>query len=143
VNNQASTVAGEPRTAGGFTFSKSLSKSGKTVRRQIARGLEPPAYGPRPPRPRSTDTFLPYLRERLAAYPGLTAVRLWRELRERGYKTDNLELLAQRPAVGIDVVDDVLNLSQVLLSDLRKRSGQLVDERDLDRVLRVGAAAEG
>ena len=32
-----------------------------------------------------TDLFLPYLRERLAAYPGLTAVRLWRELRERGY----------------------------------------------------------
>ena len=29
--------------------------------------------------------FLPYLRERLAAFPGLTAVRLWRELRERGY----------------------------------------------------------
>ena len=29
--------------------------------------------------------YLPYLRERLAAFPGLTAVRLWRELRERGY----------------------------------------------------------
>ena len=29
--------------------------------------------------------FLPYLRERLAAFPGLTAARLWRELRERGY----------------------------------------------------------
>ncbi len=57
----------------------------KTVRRYIARGLEPPAYGPRPPRPKGTDPFLPYLRERLAAYPGLSAVRLWRELRERGY----------------------------------------------------------
>ena len=33
----------------------------------------------------TTDFFLPYLRERLAAFPGLTAVRLWRELRERGY----------------------------------------------------------
>ena len=41
--------------------------------------------GPRAPRPKGTDAFLPYLRERLAAYPGLTAVRLWRELRERGY----------------------------------------------------------
>jgi transposase len=57
----------------------------KTVRSYIARGLEPPAYGPRPSRPRCTDPFLSYLRERLAAYPGLTAVRLWRELRERGY----------------------------------------------------------
>jgi transposase len=47
--------------------------------------LEPPAYGPRPRQQRSTDPFLSYLRERLAAYPGLTAVRLWRELRERGY----------------------------------------------------------
>ena len=57
----------------------------KTVRRYIARGLEPPAYGPRMPAPKSTDPFLPYLRERLAAYPGLTAVRLHRELRERGF----------------------------------------------------------
>jgi len=57
----------------------------KTVRRYIARGLEPPAYGPRLAQQKSTDPFLPYLRERLAAYPGLTAVRLCRELRERGY----------------------------------------------------------
>ena len=34
---------------------------------------------------RAPRAFLPYLRERLAAFPGLTAVRLWRELRERGY----------------------------------------------------------
>jgi transposase len=27
----------------------------------------------------------PYLRERLAAYPDLTAVRLWREIKERGF----------------------------------------------------------
>jgi transposase len=57
----------------------------KTVRSYIARGLEPPAYGPRPPEPKSTDPFLPYLRERLGAYPGLTAVRLHRELKERGF----------------------------------------------------------
>ena len=57
----------------------------KTVRKYIARGLEPPAYGPRPVQQKSTDPFLPYLRDRLAAFPGLTAVRLCRELRERGY----------------------------------------------------------
>ena len=56
-----------------------------TVHRYIARGLEMPAYGPRTPVPKSTDPFLPYLRDRLAAYPGLTAVRLHRELRERGF----------------------------------------------------------
>ena len=57
----------------------------KTVRRYIALGLEPPTYGPRAPRPRATDAFLPYLRDRLAAYPGLTAVRLCRELRQHGF----------------------------------------------------------
>lgn len=57
----------------------------KTVRRYIALGLEPPTYGPRTPRPKATDAFLPYLRDRLAAYPGLTAVRLCRELRQQGF----------------------------------------------------------
>jgi len=31
------------------------------------------------------DHFETYLRERLAAYPALTAVRLWREFKERGF----------------------------------------------------------
>ncbi len=66
-------------------IARQLGIDRKTVRRYIERGLEPPAYGPRPPQPRSTDPFLPYLRDRLTAYPGLSAVRLWRELRDRGY----------------------------------------------------------
>ena len=66
-------------------IARQLGIDRKTVRRYIARGLEPPTYGPRPVPQRSTDRFLPYLGERLAAFPGLTAVRLWRELRERGY----------------------------------------------------------
>jgi hypothetical protein len=57
----------------------------KTVRSAIAKGLEPPKYKTPTPRPRITDPFEPYLKERLAAYPGLTAVRLWREVKERGY----------------------------------------------------------
>ena len=57
----------------------------KTVGKYIARGLEPPAYGPRIPRPRASDAFLPYLREQVAAYPGLSAVRLWRDCKERGF----------------------------------------------------------
>ena len=33
----------------------------KTVRKYIARGLEPPVYGPRKPRPRRIDPFTAYL----------------------------------------------------------------------------------
>ena len=72
----------------GLKFSaiaRQLGVDRKTVRKYNARGLEPPAYGPSPVQQKSTDPFLPYLRDRLAAFPGLTAVRLCRELRERGY----------------------------------------------------------
>jgi len=57
----------------------------KTVRRYIERGLEPPCYGPRLPRPTLLDPFTAYLRERVTAYPGLSGARLLRELRDRGY----------------------------------------------------------
>ena len=57
----------------------------KTVRKYLARGLEVPVYGPRPP-PRRIDPFVPYLRERVEAWPGLTGRRLFRELKERGYR---------------------------------------------------------
>lgn len=57
----------------------------KTVRRYIVAGLEPPAYGPRPARASKLAPFERYLRERLEAFPALTATRLVRELRERGY----------------------------------------------------------
>ena len=57
----------------------------KTVRRHIARGLELPTYTPRPTVAPMIATFDSYLRERLAAYPALTASRLWREVKERGF----------------------------------------------------------
>jgi transposase len=58
----------------------------KTVRKYISRGLELPAYGPRQVgRPGKLAPFLDYLRERIAACPHLTATRLTREIRERGY----------------------------------------------------------
>jgi transposase len=66
-------------------IARQLGIDRKTVRRAIAKGLEPPKYKARAPRSRITDPFEAYLKERLAAYPGLTAVRLWRELKERGY----------------------------------------------------------
>ncbi len=58
----------------------------KTMRRYIERGLEPPTYGPRRPKPGLLDPFTGYLRERVKAYPGLTGSRLLRELKERGYR---------------------------------------------------------
>jgi len=58
----------------------------KTVRKYIERGLELPAYGPRRVgRPNKLAPYLDYLRERIAAFPDLTAVRLSREIRERGH----------------------------------------------------------
>jgi transposase len=57
----------------------------KTVRRYIAQGLEPPAYGPRQPRISQLQAFEPYLRQRLAGFPQLTGRRLHRELRDLGY----------------------------------------------------------
>ena len=56
------------------------------MRKYIERGLELPAYGlRRVGRPNKLAPYLDYLRERIAAFPDLTAVRLTREIRERGY----------------------------------------------------------
>jgi len=66
-------------------IARQLGVDRKTVRRYIARGLEPPGYGPRERRKRLLDPFILYLRERVTAYPGLTGRRLWRELRDQGY----------------------------------------------------------
>ena len=67
-------------------IARELGLDRKTVRKCIARGLVPPVYGPRLPRKRQLDPFVPYLRERVTAYPGLTGRWLLRELRERGYE---------------------------------------------------------
>ena len=90
-------------------IARQLRVDRKTVRTYIAKGLEPPAYKPRTPRPRLVDPFVPYLRQRLAAYPTLTGRRLWRELKERGYKggytvlTDVLRDLRPTPRPGFEV----------------------------------------
>ena len=57
----------------------------KTVRKYVERGLEPPVYQARQPRPSKVERFQPYLRDRVAAYPDLTGARLLREIRELGY----------------------------------------------------------
>jgi transposase len=59
----------------------------KTIRKYIARGLEPPVYGPRRgSRSGKLAPYRDYLRERVTAFPDLSAVRLTREIRERGYE---------------------------------------------------------
>ena len=96
----------------GLSVSEIARQSGldrKTVRRYITRGLEPPTYGPRSPRPTLLDPFTAYLRERVAAYPGLTGARLLRELKELGYSggytavTDFLRDERPRSAPGFEV----------------------------------------
>jgi transposase len=66
-------------------IARQLELDRKTVRKYIERGLEPPTYGPRKPRSRRLEPFESYLRQRVAAYPGLTGSRLLREIREGGY----------------------------------------------------------
>jgi len=48
----------------------------KTVRTHIAKGLEPPAYKARAPRPRLIDPFVSYLRQRLYRLSGLVGQSL-------------------------------------------------------------------
>lgn len=66
-------------------IAQQLDLDRKTVRKYIARGLEAPSYRARAPRPCKVDRYRRYLCERLAAFPGLSAVRLLREVRELGY----------------------------------------------------------
>ena len=52
----------------------------KTIRKYIERGIEAPAYGPRRVgRPSKLAAYLDFLRERVTAFPDLSAARLARE----------------------------------------------------------------
>ena len=90
-------------------IARQLELDRKTVRKHIERGLEPLAYGPRKPRSRRLEPFEPYLRQRVAAYPGLTGSRLLREIRERGYRggytavTDFLREVRPAPSPSFEV----------------------------------------
>src|SRR5258708_22867648 len=90
-------------------IARQLELDRKTVRKYIGRGLEPPAYGPRKPRWRQLEPFEPYLRQRVAAYPGLTGSRLLREIREGGYRggytpvTDFLRDVPPAPSLSFEV----------------------------------------
>ncbi|MYE17673.1 MAG: transposase, partial [Gemmatimonadetes bacterium] len=67
--------------------------SRRTVHRWIAAGQldrdldeKRVGYGPRRPRPSGLDPYKEIIKVRLAAYPALSAVRLFEEIREAGYE---------------------------------------------------------
>jgi transposase len=66
-------------------IARRLDLDRKTVRKYIARGLEPPVYGPRAPRPMKIDPYVAFLGDRIRAFPQLSGVRLLREIRALGY----------------------------------------------------------
>src|SRR5438270_697775 len=73
----------------GLTITAIARRTGrdpKTVRKYIERGIEAPVYGPRSVgRPSKLAPFMGFLRERVVAFPDLSAARLTREVRELGY----------------------------------------------------------
>ena len=58
----------------------------KTVRKYLEAGLEPPIYGPRPPRGSKLDGYHAYLRDRVFEFPELSGRRLFREVQSKGYE---------------------------------------------------------
>lgn len=66
-------------------IARRLDLDRKTVRKYIARGLEPPVYGPRAPRPTKIDPYVAFLGDRIRAFPQLSGMRLLREIRALGY----------------------------------------------------------
>ena len=67
-------------------IAQQVGRDRKTVRRHINKGLEPPTYKPRPKQPRLIEAYEPYIRERIALFPTMSAQRLLREIIEKGYK---------------------------------------------------------
>jgi hypothetical protein len=69
-----------------IAIARRTGRDPKTVRKYIERGVEAPVYGPRSiGRPSKLAPYLDFLRERMTAFPELSAARLTREIRELGY----------------------------------------------------------
>ncbi|MFK7892716.1 MAG: IS21 family transposase [Granulosicoccus sp.] len=66
-------------------IARRLNMDRKTVRRYLARGLEPPAYTSRPAIGSCLEPFKPYLKQQLESHPGLSATRLLREIKAMGF----------------------------------------------------------
>src|SRR5262245_61436841 len=113
-------------------IARELGVDRKTVRRCIARGLETPVW--------LIDPFVPYLRERALAYPGLTGRRLWRELRERGYEggytavTDVLRDIRPAPLPAFEVRFETPPGDQAQV-DFAQFQLQFTDEPTITRIV--------
>ena len=127
----------------GLSLSAIARQSGldrKTIRRYVERGLEPPAYQPRPLRANRIAPFQAYLRERVAAYPELTASRLHRELRglgyDGGYTTVKVFLRGVRPcaSAGFEVRFETPPGRQAQVDFAHFRT-VFTDEPDVERVV--------
>lgn len=73
----------------GLSISAIARKTGldrKTVRKYLRREMEAPCYSPRESRPRLLSPYESYLQERVSACTGLSGRRLYREIRELGYR---------------------------------------------------------
>lgn len=66
-------------------IARRLNMDRKTVRRYLARGLEPPLYSQRPAIGSCLDAYKPYLKQQLSSHPGLSATRLLREIKAMGF----------------------------------------------------------
>lgn len=90
-------------------IARQTGRDRKTVSKYIERGLEPPAYTPRPPQSRLIEPYESYLKARVTAYPGLSGKRLFREIKENGYTggytavTDYLRDIRPEPARPFEV----------------------------------------
>jgi transposase len=121
-------------------IARRLGADRKTIRTYIAKGLEPPVYKRRASTPGMVDPFEPYLRERLKAYADLTAVRLWREIKERGFAggysavRDRVRDLRPTPSAGFEVRFETAPGEQAQV-DFARFEVEFVDEPGVKRIV--------
>ena len=121
-------------------IARQLGIDRKTVRAYLAKGLTPPAYKPRQPKAGILAPFETYLQERLATYPGLTATRLWREVKERGFSggysmvRDHVRELRPAPVHGFEVRFETAPGEQAQVDFARFEVGFL-DEPGIKRIV--------
>ena len=112
----------------------------KTVRKYIVAGLEPPPYGPQQPCPTKVAPYHAFLRERVAAYSELAAVRLHLEIGELGYGggqtavKESLREVRPRLAPGFEVRFETLPGRQAQVDFAHFRT-VFTDEPGVERVV--------
>jgi transposase len=121
-------------------IARETGRDAKTIRRYISRGLEPPVYGPRPPRACRLDQYKAYLKERVAAYPQLSGRRLVREIRDLGYDgsytavTDFLRTVRPAPTSSFEVRFETPPGRQAQI-DFAQFQVSFTDEPDVTRIV--------